>query len=291
MRGMSSPVARPGPRVVSDPAVGGADAVVSSPATGATGLGKPSRPARPGESPREGHEQVGVAVGPGLATPALRAGMGGYRLNPLENQPAKIHCPPPREDWLSRERLNSWLERAVSGRLGLIVAEAGFGKTTLLADWAMHTRRRTTWYRLEADDRDWLTFIRHLVAGGRELDPEFAPETFRLLHALGPGGPSPEDLTASIARELAAFGEMGTTGLTLLLDDYHVVDGHPETDAIVRAILDRTGGAFSVVIATRSVPRFSVGRLRARGGVMTIDGEALCFDMDETSRLFRDAYH
>src|SRR4051812_706362 len=299
MPGMS-PVARPPRPGAPDPSRaerplpdrGGdaPEAVVSPPATGAPGPGKPIPPATPAENPREGHERVVVAAGAESPIPALRGGMGGYRLNPLEIQPAKIHCPPARDDTLSRARLNSWLDRAVSGRLGLIVAEAGFGKTTLLADWARHTTRQTTWYRLEPDDRDWLTFIRHLVAGGRELDPEFASETFRLLQALGPGGPTPADLTASIAREMAAFGEASATGLTLLLDDFHVVDGHADTDPIVRALLDRTGPGFSVVIATRSMPRFSVGRLRARGGVMTIDGETLCFDMDETSRLFRDAY-
>ena len=74
------------------------------------------------------------------------------------------------------------MDAAVAGRLVLIIAEAGFGKTTLLADWARTAERRTAWYRLEPDDRDWLTFIRHLVASGRELDPDFAPETFGLLH-------------------------------------------------------------------------------------------------------------
>src|SRR5262249_2268747 len=148
-----------------------------------------------------------------------------------------------------------------------------FGKTTLLADWATHTNRLTTWYRLESDDRDWLTFIRHLVAGGRELDPEFAPETFRLLQSLGPGGPTPDDLTASIAREMEAFGSSSPTGLTLLVDDYHLVDGHPDTGPVMRALLERTGQGFSIVIATRSMPRISIGRLRARGGVMTLDGE------------------
>ena len=135
------------------------------------GPGTPSRPAPTREAVRDGHERGGIAVGPGLAGPALRVGAGGYRMNPLQVQPAKIHCPPPRDDTLSRERLNTWLERAASGRLGLIVAEAGFGKTTLLADWAIHTRRRTTWYRLEPDDRDWLTFIRHLVAGRSRARP------------------------------------------------------------------------------------------------------------------------
>ena len=250
-----------------------------------------ARGTSPTERPREGNDRVGV--GPGVAVPMRHGGtggIGGFRMNPLAIQPAKIHCPPPRDDTLSRERLNSWLDRAASGRLGLIVAEAGFGKTTLLADWAMRTQRLTSWYRLEPDDRDWLTFVRHLVAGGRELDPEFAPETFRLLHALGPGGPTPADLAVSIAREMAEFGGASNHGLTLLLDDFHVVDGHTDTDPIVKALLDRTGSGFSIVISTRSTPRFSLGRLRARGGVMTIDGEAMCFDMDETGRLFREAY-
>ncbi|HYO42570.1 MAG TPA: BTAD domain-containing putative transcriptional regulator [Candidatus Limnocylindrales bacterium] len=212
-------------------------------------------------------------------------------MSQLPVQPARIHCPPPRDDTLSRERLNSWLERAASGRLGLIVAEAGFGKTTLLADWAMHTARMTAWYRLEPDDRDWLTFIRHIVASGREIDPEFAPDTFRLLHELETGGTNQHELTASLAREVSAFGIGSARGLTLILDDYHVVDGFAETDPIVRALLDRTAPGFSMVIATRANPRFSMGRLRARGGVMTLEGPDLCFDVDETSRLFRDAYH
>ena len=212
-------------------------------------------------------------------------------MNPLPVQPAKIHRPPRRDDTLSRERLNSWLDTAAAGRLGLIVAEAGFGKTTLLADWAGLTRRDTTWYRLEPDDRDWLTFIRHLVAGGRELDPEFAPDTFRMLLSLGPGGPTPKDLAISIAREMAEFGVASPRGLTLILDDYHAVDGCAETEPIVRALLDRTAPGFSVVIATRSKPTMPMGRIRARGGVMTIAGSDLCFDVQETSRLFRDAYH
>jgi ATP/maltotriose-dependent transcriptional regulator MalT/DNA-binding SARP family transcriptional activator len=216
---------------------------------------------------------------------------GGYAVTDLPIQPARIHCPPPRDDTLSRERLNSWLERAVGGRLALIVAEAGFGKTTLLADWAMRSGRMTAWYRLEPDDRDWLTFIRHIVASGREIDPGFAPETFRLLHELESGGTNQKELTASLAREVSAFGVGSARGLTLILDDYHVVDGFAETEPIVRALLDRTAPGFSMVIATRSNPKLSIGRLRARGGVMTLEGPDLCFDVDETERLFRDAYH
>ena len=203
----------------------------------------------------------------------------------------RIHPPLLRPDTLSRERLNTWLDQAVTGRLALIVAEAGFGKTTLLADWARHSRRLTAWYRLEPDDRDWLTFTRHLVASGRELDPDFAAETFALLMQLGPGGPTREDIRASLAAEFASFGASRPQGLTLIFDDYHVVDGSPEVAPTVRALLDLTGPGFSIVIASRSVPKLPLSRLRAHGAISRLTGDALCFEASEADALFRDAYH
>ena len=248
---------------------------------------------RPAPSSRGGHTgHALVAVGPGVPGPLLLgAPGGGFDMNPLPITAAKVHRPLLRADVLSRERLNGWLDEAVTGRLVLLVAEAGFGKTTLLADWSRGTRRHTAWYRLESDDRDWLTFIRHLVGSGRELDPGFAPQTYALLLDLGPGGPTQADLVASLVRELAEFGTAHPQGLTVILDDYHAVDRSDETEPIVRAILERTGPGFSVIIASRSAPHLPLGRLRARGGVARLDGDALCFDVPEADRLFRDAYH
>ena len=217
-----------------------------------------------------------------------RAGFVG--VNPFPIIGARIHPPLLRADTLTRDRLNAWLDEAATGRVALVVAEAGFGKTTLLGDWARNSERLTAWYRLDPDDRDWLTFCRHLVASGRELDPEFAPDTYALLLRLGPGGPTRADIEASLVREYAEFGASHPQGLTLIFDDYHVVDGSDEVVPIVRAMVDRTGPGFSIVIAARSTPQLPLGRLRARGAVSRISGEALCFDVPETDRLFRDAY-
>jgi DNA-binding SARP family transcriptional activator/tetratricopeptide (TPR) repeat protein len=227
-----------------------------------------------------------------MAGSMLLAGpLGRIAMNPLPIQPVKIHRPPLRHDVLSRERLNGWLDGAVGGRVALVIAEAGFGKTTLLADWARHTRRATAWYRLESDDRDWLAFIRHLVSTGREIDPVFAPETYELLLSLGPGGPSRDDLTARIASEIGEFASSLPDGLSLLFDDYHAVDGSPETEPIMRALLEQTGPSFSMVIAARTAPSLPLGHIRSRGAVSRIDGDALCFTVPEAERLFRDAYH
>ncbi|HEU0242275.1 MAG TPA: hypothetical protein VFQ75_00125, partial [Candidatus Limnocylindrales bacterium] len=212
-------------------------------------------------------------------------------LYPFPITGAKIHPPLLRSDTLSRPRLTDWLDRAAAGRVGLIVAEAGFGKTTLLADWASRTPRRIAWYRLEPDDKDWLVFLRHLVASGRELDPEFAADTLELILSLGAGGPTQEDIVASLVREYGEFAASSPDGLTLIFDDQHAIDGSAETDAILRKLIERTGHGFSIVIASRAAPRVPLGRLRARGGLSRIEGEDLCFDVPETDRLFREAYH
>ncbi len=249
-----------------------------------------SRPAPSIIVGHEGHELV--AVGPGTAGPLLRYGPHGtWPMNPLPVQAAKIHRPLLRHDTLSRERLNSWLEKAARSRLALVIAEAGFGKTTFLADWSSRTKRRTSWYRLETDDRDWLTLIRHLVAGGREVDESFASETYRLLSSLGPGGPTQADLITSLAKEMAAFGAADPRGFSLILDDYHAIEGSDETDPIVRALLEATGPGFSIVMSARTAPALPVERLRGRKAVQRLDGDQLRFDVPETDQLFRDAYH
>ncbi len=247
-----------------------------------------SAPSRP--RGHEGHDLV--AVGPGLAVASPRFGSLGIRpVNPLPVRVSKIQGPLLRSDTLSRPRLNSWLDRAARARLGLIIGDAGFGKSTLLADWSGHTRRRTSWYRLEHDDRDWLTFIRHLVAGGREVEDGFAPETYQLLCHLGPGGPTKDELTTSLALEMAAFGAASAHGFSVILDDFHVIERSEETDPVVAALLAATAPGFSLILATRTDPELPPARLRGRNAIHRIDDAQLRFNSAETEALFAEAYN
>lgn len=252
----------------------------------------PSQP-RSASSTARGH--VGhelVAVGPGWAVPEIRLGLLGIGpVNPLPVRAIKIQSPYQRPDTVSRTRLNGWLERAARGRLGLIMGDAGFGKSTLLTDWSVHTRRATSWYRLEHDDRDWLTFIRHLVAGGREVDGGFAPGTYRLLCQLGPGGPTQAELTASLAREMAEFGAASPHGFSLILDDYHAIERSEETDPVVAALLGATGPGFSLLLAAKTEPELPAVRLKGRNAVHRLDNDQLRFTVAETEALFAEAYN
>ena len=100
-------------------------------------------------------------------------------------QLAKVQAPPLRDATLERPRLLDWLRAKSHGRVVLLIADAGYGKTTLLADFARRARSRTLWYRMDTDDRDWTSVLHHLVAAGRQHDATFAPETSELLSRPG----------------------------------------------------------------------------------------------------------
>src|SRR3954447_8417749 len=153
-----------------------------------------------------------IAVGPGrpaLVPPSLVARGERGELNAYPIQPTKVQPPPLREETLARGRLLDWLQVKIHHRVVFVVAEAGYGKTTLLADFSQRTRLRTLWYRLDDEDRDWISFLSHLVAAGREHDPGFAPTTHAMLSDLATGGPTREAATDVFVRELPKVAEHG----------------------------------------------------------------------------------
>lgn len=263
--------------------------VSSAPNDGTTIASSSSWSAPSAAQRHDGHELV--AVGPGLSVaPILFAPYGIRPVSVLPVRADKIDPPYVRPDTLSRRRLNAWLDRASRSRIALVIGDTGFGKTTFLSDWSSRSARHTSWYRLERDDRDWLTMIRHLVAGGRKVDPGFAPETYRLLCTLGPGGPTKDEVTEALAGDMASFGATSPNGFSLILDDYQAIEGSDETEPIVAALLDATGNGFSVIVAARTAPSLPPVRLKGRNAIQRIEGDDLRFDLPETEALFRDAY-
>ena len=143
-----------------------------------------------------------VDAGRRVSTPALlggasRDGVSGYPI-----QIGKVQRPPLREETLARHRLLDWLDVKIHNRVVFVIADAGYGKTTLLADFSRRTRLRTLWYRMDEEDRNWVTFLSYLVAAGREHDAEFAPRTHAMLQDTGPGGATRDEAVAMFLREL-----------------------------------------------------------------------------------------
>ncbi len=202
-------------------------------------------------------------------------------------QIGKIQPPLLPAETLARDRLLDWMAAKIHSRLVLIVADPGHGKTTLLADWSRRTRVRALWYRLDDTDRDWVVFVHHIVAAGREIDPAFAPSTASLLRELGAGMGDRASITRTLLAEIRAWV---TGGTALLLDDFQVIDDVPEVREIVRELLLRGPDRLSLVISTRRMPTLPLARLRALGEVAELTTADLRFDRAEMERLFRETY-
>ncbi len=200
---------------------------------------------------------------------------------------SKVRSPAIRPSTLERPRLLNWLERHASARLRVIAAEAGYGKSTLLADHARRSGRRTLWYRLEPSDRDWVTFLSYVVASVREIAPSFGAGTVSLLQQVGVLNTT-RDLTLDTL--LAELESVATEPLSLILDDFHAVQDSDDVRAIVVRLLEHAPTGFSLVIASRDRPTFPMARLSAQAGVAELATEDLRFTRSETADLFAYSY-
>ncbi len=242
----------------------------------------PSRPAQPTDPSGSIASGASRSASNRFSQGGLGDGMSGYPI-----QPAKVQRPPLRDEILARDRLLDWLAAKVHHRVVLVLADAGYGKTTLLADFSRRTRLRTLWYRLDEDDRDWVSLLSHLVAAGREHDPTFASGTAELLSELPGGGRTRDAAVELFLRELPSIAG---NGAVLIIDDLHVVDDSADARIVMRELVARAPDRLCVVFASRRNPAVPLGRLRASGEVAELGTADLRFDRSETARLFNETY-
>lgn len=230
---------------------------------------------------------IPFAVSPGRAIQAAVPGDGGP-LGAVSDYPIqieKVQAPPLRDDILARDRLLDWLNVKVHHRVVLLTAEAGYGKTTLLADFARRTRLRVFWLRLDRGDRDWVGFVAYLVAAVREHQPEFGRSTSALLRQTGSVPPSLDVVLDTFLRELV---EIGDAPSAFFFDDMHLVDDSDDVARVVNGLLSRGPERLTIVFASRQQPAVRLARLRSMGEVAELTRSDLRFDFVETGLLLRD---
>jgi LuxR family transcriptional regulator, maltose regulon positive regulatory protein len=190
----------------------------------------------------------------------------------------KLHLPSPRRRLVQRDRLTDQL-RADGGeapRLVLVAAPAGFGKTTLLAQWlaAEISERRVAWLALDPGDADLRLFLTHLVAAIQTAEPEAGVDALALLEA---GGTTPADaVLVSLINDLDVLAG----SMVVALDDYHVIDGAAVHEAVT-FLLDNLPPQITLAMTTRADPPLPLSRLRARGELVEVRAADLRFTTDE----------
>ena len=193
---------------------------------------------------------------------------------------AKLHRPPTRADWVDRERLIGRLERATQQPVTLIAAPAGYGKTTLLAQWlAASQHPRVAWVSLDSGDNDARRLWRHLSLAlervGRSL-----PSDVGEVMADRVSGEVMSGLLPRLLRALAATPD----DVVIVFDDFHVLRDREVHDQVEKLIGNLPPQAH-LVISTRADPGLRLGRLRASGRLAEIRAADLSFTLDEGAEL------
>jgi LuxR family maltose regulon positive regulatory protein len=209
---------------------------------------------------------------------------------------AKLRIPPPRTDMVARPRLFIRLDAALQYRLLLLIAPAGFGKTSLLSSWihqkaegsgqkaeqavGMSPSANFAWLRLDERDNDPTRFWSYVVAALDPFCPGAGDHALAMLRS--PQPPPPEVYLAALLEELAALEQP----LILVLDDYHEIG----SDAVQEGLaffLEHMPPALHLLIAGRSDPPLSLARLRVRGQLAEIRAADLSFTPDECAVLLQ----
>ena len=208
----------------------------------------------------------------------------------------KFHIPP----WhsggvsrpgISRPRLVASLDDGLrdNRKLTLISAPAGYGKTTLMAEWvqslsAPQPTARAAWLSLDEGDNDPARFLSYWIAACRRLDETLGQSAQSLLGM--PQIPPPTAIFDQLINDLTGFESQ----ILLVLDDYHIIT-NPLIHEAVAYFIDHQPPQFHLAITSRTDPPFSLARLRVRGQLTEIRAHHLRFTLEEAQQFFNQAMH
>ena len=187
----------------------------------------------------------------------------------------KLYIPPTRTSIVPRPRLIEQLSNGLNGKLTLLSAPAGFGKTTLITDWLFQIERPEAWVSLDEDDSDPQQFFSYVAAAIRPF-PDIQNSLTNLLQS-----PQPlpaKALAAALVNDLVPV----STPCLLILDDYHEIES-TEIDLALAFVLDHMPPNLHIVITSRTDPGFPLSRLRARNQLTELRVRDLRFSVDETA--------
>ncbi|TCJ20020.1 helix-turn-helix transcriptional regulator [Rubrobacter taiwanensis] len=192
---------------------------------------------------------------------------------------AKLYVPRDRPDAVSRPRLYRLLDAGMQRELTVVSAPAGFGKTTLLAEWSRRSELPVAWVSLDERDAHPVRFISYLIAALGTIREGFGENTRTFLGSLHSQGELEPVLTA-MSNEILEFPR----DFALVLDDYHAADSDA-VRGVLTFLLNHWPAPMHLVVAGRTVPSLPLSRLRARGQLAELGAPELRFTLEEAAEF------
>src|SRR4030067_848556 len=195
----------------------------------------------------------------------------------------KLYVPKPRNRLVSRPALLERLSEGLAGRLTLIAASSGYGKTTLMAEWCAERGNDypLAWISLDEGDNDPVRFLSYVIAAFQNVQEGLGQD----VGAIFQGSPNPLDpaILSLLINELSGV----PNDFALVLEDYHVIETH-EIHHMMVFLLEHLPPQMHLVILTRADPPFPLARWRARGELLEIRAKDLRFSLQDASAFLQD---
>ncbi|MCB9078737.1 MAG: helix-turn-helix transcriptional regulator [Anaerolineaceae bacterium] len=193
----------------------------------------------------------------------------------------KLYIPHPQtgQRLVPRPHLVARLNRAMSTRLTLVSAPAGFGKTTLLTEWIPQSQRTVCWLSLDEADNDLARFLTYFIAALQQFKADLGQSYLEALQS--PQPPAVEPLIITLVNELSQT----PAELALILDDYHVIQ-LPAIHSAVAFLLNNLPPNLHLIMTSRADPPLPLARLRARAQLTELRVADLRFTLAEATTFF-----
>src|SRR4051812_16281023 len=167
----------------------------------------------------------------------------------------KLNVPPVRASHVQRVELIQKLDKLREYKLALIVAPAGYGKTALVSEWIAQSPMKVVWFSIDAGDNDPVRFWDYVIAAIQTVYPDIGEQTLTLLHE-----PQPlpiETILSNLINELSTLPHL----LTLVLDDYHVIESSAIHDGLA-FLVEHMASQIRLLMTTRTDPPLPLARMR-----------------------------
>jgi LuxR family transcriptional regulator, maltose regulon positive regulatory protein len=201
----------------------------------------------------------------------------------------KLLIPRRRDEILSRQRLFDILNDLLDLRLIILAAPAGYGKTSLLIDFASHTEWPIGWLALDPLDQDLFRFVAHFIGAIRARFPKFGNNSLSVLNN------TPQDkldLPALVTTIVNDIYENIPEHFIIVLDDYHLVEESETVNQFVNRFLQDVDENCHLVVSSRRLLSLAdMPLLVARNQVGGISFEEIAFSTEEIQQFLLKNYH
>ena len=190
--------------------------------------------------------------------------------------PTKLYMPPNRPDLVPRQRLIEHLDEGLQGKMTLVSAPAGFGKTSLLSEWVQHLGQPVAWLSLDKNDNDLIRFLTYMIAALQRINEDIGVDIQAVLSESQ--SPNLEIMLTKFVNDIEVIPEQ----FIFVLDDYHLIEAEPVNSAL-NFLIEYQPPNMHLVISSRSDPLLPISRLRVRGELSEVRVRDLRFTKDETA--------